>query len=62
MRDFGKVATAFWSSPTVKASCKDARQLALYMDTGARLPLAIVRRPIFLPHPTSAAHALRFEG
>lgn len=44
MRDYGRVSTRFWSSPTTKAMSGDARHLSLYLMTSPHSTIAGVFR------------------
>lgn len=44
MRDYGKVHTSFWSSPTITAMSEDARMLAMYLITSPHSTIAGVFR------------------
>ena len=40
MRDYGKVHTSFWSSPTIRSMSEDARTLAFYLVTSPHSNMA----------------------
>ena len=40
MRDYGKVHTSFWSSPTIRSMSEDARTLAIYLVTSPHSNMA----------------------
>lgn len=44
MRDYGKVHTSFWSSPTITSMSEDARMLAMYLITAPHSTIAGVFR------------------
>jgi hypothetical protein len=44
MRDYGRVHTSFWSSPTIAALSEDGRMLALYLMTSPHTTIAGVFR------------------